>query len=69
VRRVVGESGIALPLDVTRLESIDAFVAEVKNKFGRIDVLVNNAGYGNVGRSRTPAWPTFARGSRRVYLA
>ena len=44
VRRVVGESGIALPLDVTRLESIDAFIAEVKNKFGRIDVLVNNAG-------------------------
>jgi 3-hydroxy acid dehydrogenase/malonic semialdehyde reductase len=44
VRRVVGESGIALPLDVTNLESIDAFVGEVKRKFGRIDVLVNNAG-------------------------
>jgi NADP-dependent 3-hydroxy acid dehydrogenase YdfG len=44
VRRVVGESGIALPLDVTNLESIDAFVGEVKKKFGRIDVLVNNAG-------------------------
>jgi NADP-dependent 3-hydroxy acid dehydrogenase YdfG len=44
VRRVVGESGVALPLDVTNLESIDAFVGEVKKKFGRIDVLVNNAG-------------------------
>jgi len=44
VNRVVGEQGVALPLDVTRLESIDAFVAEVRKKFGRIDVLVNNAG-------------------------
>jgi NADP-dependent 3-hydroxy acid dehydrogenase YdfG len=40
----VGESGLALPLDVTKLDSIDAFVGEVKKKFGRIDVLVNNAG-------------------------
>src|SRR6195256_305433 len=44
VRRVVGDSGISLPLDVTKLESIDTFVAETKKKFGRIDVLVNNAG-------------------------
>ena len=44
VRRVVGESGLAIPLDVTRPESIDAFVGEVKKRFGRIDILVNNAG-------------------------
>jgi 3-hydroxy acid dehydrogenase/malonic semialdehyde reductase len=44
VRRVVGERGVSLPLDVTKLDSIDAFVAEVQKKFGRIDVLVNNAG-------------------------
>jgi NADP-dependent 3-hydroxy acid dehydrogenase YdfG len=44
VRRVVGELGISLPLDVTKLDSIDAFVAETNKKFGRIDVLVNNAG-------------------------
>ncbi len=44
VRRVVGDRGVALPLDVTKLDSIDAFVAEVQKKFGRIDVLVNNAG-------------------------
>lgn len=44
VRRVVGDLGVALPLDVTDQKSIDAFVAEVSKKFGRIDVLVNNAG-------------------------
>ncbi|HEY2598016.1 MAG TPA: SDR family NAD(P)-dependent oxidoreductase [Candidatus Dormibacteraeota bacterium] len=44
VRRVVGDLGVALPLDVTDAVSIDAFVREVSKKFGRIDVLVNNAG-------------------------
>jgi len=44
VRRVVGESGLALPLDVTDEKSVDRFVAEVSKRFGHIDVLVNNAG-------------------------
>jgi len=51
LQRVMGERGVALPLDVTKLESIDAFVAEVQKKFGRIDVLVNNAG---LARGLTP---------------
>jgi NADP-dependent 3-hydroxy acid dehydrogenase YdfG len=44
VRRVVGDLGMALPLDVTDQESIDGFVGKVAEAFGRIDVLVNNAG-------------------------
>ena len=44
IRRIAGEEGVALRLDVTDQESIDAFVSEVKRRFGRIDVLVNNAG-------------------------
>ncbi len=36
-------------LDLTKGESIDAFVANVVEKSGRIDVLVNNAGYGLYG--------------------
>lgn len=44
VKRVVGDLGVALPLDVTDQKSIDAFVSEVGKAFGRIDVLVNNAG-------------------------
>jgi NADP-dependent 3-hydroxy acid dehydrogenase YdfG len=42
--RVAGEEGLALELDVTDKKSIDAFVGEVSKRFGRIDVLVNNAG-------------------------
>ncbi len=33
-----------MALDVTDQKSIDAFVREISKKFGRIDVLVNNAG-------------------------
>jgi NADP-dependent 3-hydroxy acid dehydrogenase YdfG len=44
LERVVGEEGVALRLDVTDEESVNAFVAEIKRRFGRIDVLVNNAG-------------------------
>lgn len=44
VRRVVGDLGMALPLDVTDMKSIEAFVGAVSKSFGRIDVLVNNAG-------------------------
>ena len=37
---------LALDLDVTRQDQIDAVVTAAVEKFGRIDVLVNNAGYG-----------------------
>jgi NAD(P)-dependent dehydrogenase (short-subunit alcohol dehydrogenase family) len=37
---------LRLPLDVTNDEQIEAAVAAVSSRFGRIDVLVNNAGYG-----------------------
>lgn len=40
---------LTLALDVTKPETIQAAVAEAVKKFGRIDVLVNNAGYGMLG--------------------
>jgi NAD(P)-dependent dehydrogenase (short-subunit alcohol dehydrogenase family) len=40
------ERALVLRLDVTRREHIDAVIAETKRRFGRIDALVNNAGYG-----------------------
>ena len=40
------DRALALALDVTDQAQIDDAVAQAKVKFGRIDVLVNNAGYG-----------------------
>ncbi|WP_438394006.1 oxidoreductase [Caballeronia sp. DA-9] len=40
------ENALALKLDVTSPEAVSEAIAEAKAKFGRIDVLVNNAGYG-----------------------
>jgi NAD(P)-dependent dehydrogenase (short-subunit alcohol dehydrogenase family) len=39
-------TGLALALDVTQPKQVAAAVAEAEKVFGRIDVLVNNAGYG-----------------------
>ncbi len=41
-----GERALVLPLDVTQRGQIDAVVAAAQQRFRRIDVLVNNAGYG-----------------------
>ncbi|HLF98329.1 MAG TPA: SDR family oxidoreductase [Methylococcaceae bacterium] len=39
----------AMPADVSRREEVQALVGEVDKEFGRIDVLVNNAGGGAAG--------------------
>ena len=44
-----GENVLALKLDVTKPDEIAAAVKDAQEKFGRIDVLVNNAGYGVFG--------------------
>ncbi|MFC7434505.1 3-oxoacyl-ACP reductase FabG [Hydrogenophaga bisanensis] len=39
-----GASTVGFVMDVTQRDMVDAVVAQVKERFGRIDVLVNNAG-------------------------
>lgn len=41
-----GDRALAVDLDVTDRSAVDASVKAAETRFGRIDVLVNNAGYG-----------------------
>ena len=41
-----GGEGVAAPTDVSDREQVDALVASAVERFGRIDVMVNNAGFG-----------------------
>jgi len=43
-----GGSGISLQADVTRLESVDAMVQKVRDRFGSVDILVNNVGWDRI---------------------
>ncbi|HEY8490044.1 MAG TPA: SDR family oxidoreductase [Dehalococcoidia bacterium] len=44
IRRETGGEVLAVPADVRRAEDVERFVRESYRRFGRIDVLVNNAG-------------------------
>ncbi len=52
---------LALRLDVTRPAEIDSAVAAVLQRFGRLDILINNAGIGlaeraGIGQASSEAW-------------
>jgi NADP-dependent 3-hydroxy acid dehydrogenase YdfG len=46
----IGPNAAGFPLDVTKRDSFEAFVDAVEERFGPIDVLVNNAGIMPLGR-------------------
>jgi 2-hydroxycyclohexanecarboxyl-CoA dehydrogenase len=45
----IGGAAVGIRTDVTSRESVEAMVEQVKDRFGRIDVLVNNAGWDKAG--------------------
>ena len=47
----IGAGAHAIQLDVTDQASIDAAAARIREEFGRLDVLVNNAAISNTGRA------------------
>jgi 3-oxoacyl-[acyl-carrier protein] reductase len=49
--RGLGGNAVVVPADVTRREAVDDLAGAVRSKFGRLDVLVNNAGGGLEKRS------------------
>jgi short-subunit dehydrogenase len=44
-----GGQALAMPADVTRAADMDAFVARTVERFGRLDVMMCNAGFGIAG--------------------
>lgn len=44
-----GDAVTAIALDVNDKQAVDAAIADAHERFGRLDVVVNNAGYGHFG--------------------
>lgn len=45
VADAIGKNAIAVQADVSRKEDVDAMVASAMDTFGRVDIMINNAGF------------------------
>jgi NAD(P)-dependent dehydrogenase (short-subunit alcohol dehydrogenase family) len=66
--RALGSDVLSVPTDVTSSEAVTALVDAATTRFGGIDVLVNNAGIGRVGRVDSPTFPDDVRDTLRASL-
>src|SRR5260370_42251990 len=55
-----------LPLDVSSETSVQACVHTILGRTGRIDLLVNNAGFAKGARSKKPAWRMHGHSLKRM---
>ena len=60
----LGDNAIALRCDVSRAEDVEAAVAATNDAFGRLDIVVNNAGWTNPNR---PLMETDEATFRKIY--
>ena len=63
-----GGEALAVPLDVAEREQVEAFVGTAVERYARLDVLVNNAGYGVRGTVAATAPETYEALMRVNYL-
>ena len=61
-----GDRVLPVALDVTSGAAAQAAIEAAVGRFGRIDVLVNNAGYANIAQSRLRRKRTSVASSRRT---
>ena len=64
--QALGRNVLSVPTDMTSPDAVDSLVEAAMNRFGRIDVLVNNAGISKVGPAGSP---TFEDDLRQIQQA
>jgi NAD(P)-dependent dehydrogenase (short-subunit alcohol dehydrogenase family) len=64
-----GDAVLPLALDVTKREQVEAVIPKAHSHFGRLDVVINNAGYPFWARLKRRPRRMSARNSTRTSLA